>query len=66
MLSELDSRRQSDLLKTIGYVQTFLTCTGMDDLRERNFAIDRVFHVESGVVTEAGDDGVSANLKAGR
>ena len=66
VLSELDSRRQSDLLKTIGSVQTFLTCTGMDDLRERNFAIDRVFHVESGVVTEAGDDGVSANLKAGR
>ena len=66
VLSELDSRRQSDLLKTIGSVQTFLTCTGMDDLRERNFAIDRVFHVEAGFVTEAGDDGVSANLKAGR
>ena len=53
VLSELDSRRQSDLLKTIGSVQTFLTCTGMDDLRERNFPIDRVFHVEAGHVENA-------------
>ena len=55
VLSELDSRRQSDLLKTIGSVHSFLTCTGMDDLRERNFPIDRVFHVEAGHVDEPGD-----------
>ena len=50
VLSELDSNRQNDLLKCIGSVQTFITCTGMDDLVEHKFRIDKVFHVVDGVI----------------
>jgi DNA replication and repair protein RecF len=50
VLSELDSTRQNYLLSGIGGVQTFITCTGMDELVEHKFPIDRVFHVEKGTL----------------
>ena len=50
VLSELDSSRQNDLLNCIGQVQTFITCTGMDELVEHKFPIDKVFHVVEGVI----------------
>ena len=50
VLSELDSSRQNDLLKCIGSVQTFITCTGMDDLVEHHFPINKVFHVVEGSI----------------
>ena len=52
VLSELDANRQNDLLKSIGRVQTFITCTGMDDFVEHKFPIDRAFHVEAGTLTQ--------------
>lgn len=50
VLSELDSNRQKDLLESIGHVQTFITCTGMDSLLGHQFPIDRIFHVKHGEI----------------
>ncbi|MGI6050855.1 MAG: DNA replication/repair protein RecF [Bilifractor sp.] len=48
VLSELDSGRQKMLLSNIANVQTFITCTGMDDLIENRFQVDKAFHVVNG------------------
>lgn len=50
VLSELDSSRQRYLLQSIKEIQTFITCTGMDDLLENDFPIDRIFRVISGTI----------------
>lgn len=52
VLSELDRGRQTYLLDGIGEIQTLITCTGVDDLVNRRFHIDQVFHVENGTVTK--------------
>jgi DNA replication and repair protein RecF len=41
VLSELDSGRQNYLLNSIGGIQTFITCTGLDEFVRNRFAIDR-------------------------
>lgn len=46
VLSELDKGRQDMLLDSIHDIQTVITCTGIDDLLERRFRMDRVFMVE--------------------
>lgn len=51
VLSELDRNRQDQLLDSIRDIQTLLTCTGIDDLIERRFRMDKVFYIENGVVT---------------
>ena len=51
VLSELDENRQNYLLKSIGDIQTFITCTGMEDLLGKKFPVDQVFHVKDGSVT---------------
>lgn len=51
VLSELDRSRQDMLLDSITEIQTLLTCTGIDDLIERRFRMDKVFYIENGVVT---------------
>lgn len=50
VLSELDSSRQRYLLDSIRDIQTFITCTGMDDLLENDFPIDRIFRVVNGTI----------------
>lgn len=52
VLSELDNNRQHYLLDSIGNIQTFITCTGLDDFVENNFKINKVFQVIDGVVYE--------------
>lgn len=52
VLSELDRNRQDMLLDSIKDIQTLLTCTGIDDLIERRFRMDKVFYVENGVITD--------------
>ncbi len=50
VLSELDKKRQEDLIKKTKDVQTFITCTGLADIKE---IIDRkatMFHVQEGTV----------------
>ncbi|MDO4491581.1 MAG: DNA replication/repair protein RecF [Lachnospiraceae bacterium] len=50
VLSELDSSRQRYLLDSIRDIQTFVTCTGMDDLLDNDFPIDRIFRVTRGSI----------------
>ncbi|MCF0146135.1 MAG: DNA replication/repair protein RecF [Eubacterium sp.] len=51
VLSELDSRRQKKLLQCIEKTQTFLTCTGMDELIGHSFRVDKAFHIREGHIT---------------
>ncbi len=55
VLSELDSGRQKMLLQSVDSVQTFITCTGMDELVENRFPIDRMFHISQGTVLVSGE-----------
>ena len=48
VLSELDSGRQNYLLGTIGGIQTFITCTGLDEFVNNRFQIDEVFRIKEG------------------
>lgn len=57
VLSELDGGRQRMLLQSVSDVQTFITCTGMDELVENQFPIDRIFHIVQGTVRTNGADG---------
>lgn len=52
VLSELDSGRQNYLLNTIGGIQTFITCTGLDEYVNNRFRIDQVYRVENGMCTK--------------
>ena len=56
VLSELDSGRQNYLLSTIGEIQTFITCTGLDEFVNNRFKIDQVFRIESGACVEKSDN----------
>lgn len=53
VLSELDSKRQEHLLSGISHIQTLITCTGLDDLVNSKFEMDKIFKiVEGNVVSE--------------
>ncbi len=52
VLSELDSNRQNFLLDSIGGIQTFITCTGLEEFVNNRFTMNRVFRVDNGVVTQ--------------
>lgn len=51
VLSELDSRRQNFLLDSIGNIQTMITCTGLDELINNRFSINKIFKVVNGTVS---------------
>jgi DNA replication and repair protein RecF len=51
VLSELDSSRQQFLLDSIGGIQTIVTCTGLDDFVNGQFAVHKIFHVVNGTVS---------------
>ena len=50
VLSELDSSRQEKLLDSIQHVQTFLTCTGVDEFVKNRFPVNKIFRVTQGNV----------------
>lgn len=52
VLSELDSSRQNYLLKSIGDIQTFITCTGLDEFVENQFNVNKVFQVVEGSILQ--------------
>lgn len=62
VLSELDSHRQNCLMKHLGKVQTFVTCTGLDEFIKNRFEIDRVFYVDHGKVVRKSSD-VDCNIE---
>ena len=43
VLSELDSNRQQFLLNSIGQIQTVITCTGLDEFVNSQFAVHKTF-----------------------
>ncbi len=51
VLSELDSGRQKLLLKSIGEIQTLITCTGLDEFIKNGFSGDSVFFVKNAEIT---------------
>lgn len=51
VLSELDSSRQNFLLNSIGGIQTIVTCTGLDEFINNRIAVNRVFKVVNGRVS---------------
>lgn len=48
VLSELDRKRQIRLLSEIVSLQTFITCTGLEEFIETRKNVDSVFHVVNG------------------
>lgn len=48
VLSELDGDRQEHLLDNIQQTQTLITCTGLEDLVNKRFPINKLFHVTEG------------------
>lgn len=52
VLSELDSDRQQFLLDSIKGIQTFITCTGIEDFLRHSVHTEKVYHVTNGVVSD--------------
>lgn len=51
VLSELDSSRQKYLLQSIRNIQTFITCTGVEEFVQNHFPLNRIFQVAGGTVS---------------
>ena len=51
VLSELDSGRQEYLLNSLQGVQTFITCTGLENFVRNRVKTEKVYHVTDGVIT---------------
>ncbi len=56
VLSELDTNRQDYLLNSLGGIQTFITCTGLDEFVNNRFAIDRLYRIQNGQVIETNQE----------
>ena len=52
VLSELDENRQSFLMENIGELQTFITCTGVEDTVGKYIKESTVFNVKNGEFTK--------------
>lgn len=50
VLSELDRKRQNNLLSNISDIQTIITCTGLEEFIENRVKYDKIFKVEKGTV----------------
>lgn len=52
VLSELDTSRQNYLINSLGGIQTFITCTGLDEFVNNRLSIDRLYKIRNGQVAE--------------
>lgn len=52
VLSELDRNRQTYLLDSIDNIQTFVTCTGLEEFVNQRIRINKTFEVVEGTVKE--------------
>lgn len=55
VFSELDEQRQKFLLESIGGLQAFLTCTGIEDSVKKYISRDNLFYVENGNMIPQGN-----------
>ena len=51
VFSELDGERQQCLIDTMSELQTFITCTGIDDFVARRVKINNVYRITNGAAT---------------
>ena len=51
-MSELDSKRQNDMLSSLDDMQILLTCTGVDELIKSRLHVDRIFEIKDNNATE--------------
>lgn len=56
VLSELDSNRKNYLLESIREIQTFVTCTGLEEFVNSQLSIDKMFYVENGKIMKEGQE----------
>lgn len=56
VLSELDSTRKRYLLDSIKQIQTFITCTGLEEFVNSQLSIDQLFYVKEGSVRKEGQE----------
>ncbi|MDO5696250.1 MAG: DNA replication/repair protein RecF [Eubacteriales bacterium] len=56
VLSELDRHRQKLLLNMVKTNQTFITCTGLEELIENQFEMNSVFSVNAGTVVRCNEE----------
>ncbi|MEE1313383.1 MAG: DNA replication/repair protein RecF [Lachnospiraceae bacterium] len=56
VLSELDSNRKAYLLEGIKEIQTFITCTGLEEFVNSQLSIDKMFYVKNGKIMKEGQE----------
>ncbi len=54
VFSELDRKRQTDLMRMIGGYQTFITCTKPDELLRPFEPVSRFYRIQNGTAEESG------------
>ena len=54
VFSELDRKRQKELVKMIGEYQTFITCTKPDELLKQFSSISQYYYINQGTIEESG------------
>ncbi|NLP34190.1 MAG: DNA replication/repair protein RecF [Clostridiales bacterium] len=52
VLSELDRQRQTQLLDSIGGIQTMITCTGLEEFVNHRLHDNKIFHIVNGTVID--------------
>ena len=52
VMSELDSKRQNDLLSSLDDMQILLSCTGVDEFIKNRFHIDKIFEIKDNSAIE--------------
>ncbi|MCR5097611.1 MAG: DNA replication/repair protein RecF [Lachnospiraceae bacterium] len=52
VMSELDRKRQNDILSSLEDMQILLTCTGVDELIKSRLHIDRIFEIKDNKAVE--------------
>ena len=61
VLSELDRKRQHQLLNSMEGIQTMITCTGLEEFVGDRKKFNQIFHVVNGVVNDEEDHPLSEN-----
>lgn len=56
VMSELDSKRQKQLLESLDDIQTIITCTGLDEFILNRFNIDTIYKVVDGTVERSNNE----------
>lgn len=51
VMSELDSKRQNQLLESLDGIQTIVTCTGLDEFIEHRVDVNKIYKIISGTAS---------------